>query len=121
LTDTLANLTIGAIYGTIRKEPSEQSAIDDQSLSMFHDEVTHQIHLAMGSMRNPCSTLFKVPHGICLWWVQALFYYMYLIRQGQQPMQYCSSIACSICLWWDQAPFSDGSNPLQKWHVTVTV
>ena len=40
-----------------RAWPSEQSAIDDQSVPMFHDDVTHKIHLAMGSTGHPCSTI----------------------------------------------------------------
>jgi len=50
LTDTSAALTIGANCGTI-------GTIGDQSVPMFHDVVTHRIHLAMGSIGHPCCTI----------------------------------------------------------------
>src|SRR6218665_3173626 len=31
--------------------------IDDRSVLMFQDDVTHRIHLAMGSIDHPCSTI----------------------------------------------------------------
>src|SRR6218665_371729 len=38
--------------------PNRQSmTIGDQFVLMFHDEVTPQIHLAMGSKDHPCSTI----------------------------------------------------------------
>ena len=44
----------GPIVG--QSEPSEQSmTIGDRSVPMFHDDVTHWIHLAMGSIGHPCS------------------------------------------------------------------
>ena len=48
---------IGSTHNRGQSRPSEQSAIGDQSVSMFHDEVTLWIHLAMGSIGHPCSTI----------------------------------------------------------------
>src|SRR6218665_3447037 len=53
-------------------EPSEQSAISDQFVPMFHDDVTHQIHQAMGSIGHPCSTIQGSAQYLSLMTVQAL-------------------------------------------------
>ena len=76
--------------------------IGDRSVPMFHDDVTHWIHLAMGSIGHPCRiTVFKVPRGICLlWWLFKRWgRYLSETRPGQQPMQNCSSFEGCICLW----------------------
>jgi len=45
----------------------ESTTIGDHSMPMFHDDITHRIHLAMGSIGHLCSRLlFKVLHDICL-------------------------------------------------------
>jgi len=35
----------------------QSMTIGDQSVQMFHDKVAHRIHLAMGSIGHPCSTI----------------------------------------------------------------
>src|SRR6218665_2638703 len=46
--------------------------IGDQSVPMFHDDVTHQIHLAMSSIGHPCSTIQGSAQYLSLMTVQAL-------------------------------------------------
>jgi len=70
---------------------SEPSAIDDQTVSMFHNKFTQQIHLVIGSIGHPCST------------IQGSTRYLSLIRPSPQPILYCSSVEGGICLWWDHA------------------
>jgi len=62
------NLQSGSIVG--QSTQSEQSAIGDQSMLMFQDENIHRIHLAMGSIGHPCST------------IQALVWYLSLMKPG---------------------------------------
>jgi len=53
---------------------SEQSVtIGDQSVPMFHDDVTHRIHLAIGSIKgHPCSTIQGSTWYLSVMTVQAL-------------------------------------------------
>src|SRR6218665_2015428 len=46
--------------------------IGDQSATTFHDDVTHGIHLAMGSIGRPCRTIQGSARHMSLVTVQAL-------------------------------------------------
>ena len=46
--------------------------IGDQSVPMFHDDVTHRVHLAMGSIGQPCRTIQGPVHCLSLMTVQVL-------------------------------------------------
>jgi len=50
----------GLIVGPSEPSDNRQSmTIGDQSEPMFHDDVSHRIHLAMGSIGHPCSTIIQ--------------------------------------------------------------
>jgi len=80
--------------------------IGDQSMPMFHDDVTHGVHLAMGSIGRPCSTIQGSMLYLSLTTVQALREVsvcddtrpFYLVAPDQQPMQSCSSFDQAILL-----------------------
>ena len=46
--------------------------IGDLSVPMFHDDVTHRIHLAMSSIGHPCNTIQGSAQYLSLMTVQAL-------------------------------------------------
>src|SRR6218665_3146593 len=46
--------------------------IGDQSVPMFHDDVSHRIHLAIGSIGHPCSTIQGSVQYLSLMSVQVL-------------------------------------------------
>ena len=73
--------------------------IGDQSVPMFHDDVTHWIHLAMGSIGHPCRTIQGSVRHPSLMTIQALRKDLYVMRSGQVPRQYCSSFEGGIYLW----------------------
>src|SRR6218665_3736346 len=50
----------------------QSMTIGDQSMLMFHDDVTHRIHLAMSSIGHPCSTTQGSARYLSLMTVQAL-------------------------------------------------
>src|SRR6218665_701516 len=50
----------------------QSMTIGDQSVLMFHDDVTHGIHLAMSSVCHPCSTIQGSARYLSLMTVQAL-------------------------------------------------
>ena len=70
---------------------SEPSADDENRWPVSADDVTHWIHLAMGSIGHPCRTIQGPTRYLPLMTVQALGMYLSVRRPGQQPMQYCSS------------------------------
>src|SRR6218665_128737 len=48
----------GRLWNNRNHRNNRQSmTIGDQSVPMFHDDVTHRIHLAMVSVGHPCSTI----------------------------------------------------------------
>src|SRR6218665_1695867 len=94
----------------------QSMTIGDQSVQMFHDKVAHRIHLAMGSIGHPCSTIqgsmrylsvmsgpFSITsldqannpcstvqaRGVSVFDETRHFH---LVGPDQQPMQYCSSV-----------------------------
>src|SRR6218665_3991029 len=50
----------------------QMMTIGDQSMPMFYDDVTHRIHLAMGSIGHQCSTIQGSTRYLSLMTVQAL-------------------------------------------------
>ena len=76
--------------------------IGDESVPMFHDDVTHWINQAGGSIGHPCRTIQgSARYLFSLMTVQALRELS--IWPGQQPMQDCSSFE-GVSLF-DQALF----------------
>src|SRR6218665_1308763 len=50
----------------------QMMTIGNQAVPMFHDDVTHSIHLAMGSIGPPCRTIQGSARHMSLMTVQAL-------------------------------------------------
>jgi len=76
--------------------------ISDQSVPMFHDEVTHQIHLALGSIGHPGST------------IQGSAWYLSLMRRGpfsitslDQATNSCSTVQAlkGVSVFYETRPF----------------
>jgi|SRR6218665_1504843 len=58
LTDTSATHNWGQLWDNQNHRNNRQSmTIGDQSMPIFHDEFSHRIHIAMGSIGHPCSTI----------------------------------------------------------------
>src|SRR6218665_3549463 len=51
----------------------QMMTIGDQSVPMFHDDDTHSIHLAIGSIGHPCRTIQGSARYLPLMTVQALW------------------------------------------------
>ena len=75
----------------------QSMTIGDQSMPMFHDEVTHQIPLAMGSLGHPCSTIQGSARNLSL--MRPGPFYITLLDQANNPCStYCSGIEWGICI-----------------------
>jgi len=89
---------------------SEQSEIDDNRRPVranVHDEFTFRIHLAMGSIIHPCSTIQGSVRYLSLMTIQGSARYLSVMRPGpftslDQANNPCSTVQAlrgSICLW----------------------
>jgi len=92
LTNTSATLTVGVDFGTI----GTKSAIDDNWWPVRADVSRWDY-----SPNSPNHGLYRPPmqyysrfRAVSVFDVRPVFYY--LIRPGQQPMQYCSSEGVSV-------------------------
>src|SRR6218665_361522 len=68
----------------------QSMTIGDQSMPMFQDEDSHQIHLDMSSIGHPCNTIQGSTRYLSLMRPGRPCFY-YLVGPGQQPRQCYSS------------------------------